>query len=342
MFERFSDEARHSVVAAQVEARLLQHGYIGTEHLLLGLIGEDRGLAATALARWGVTLAGARQAVATVVGAGFEADPDSHIPFTPGAKRALEMSLREAFDLGDRGIRTEHLLLGVVRYRDVADEVLVELGVDPADVRAAVLAARAGGPTTEHVPRLIGPTMPRYPQQRCSFCGRDLADVGRYVRGGADICEGCVAAATAALAAAEERGTDDPRTWLPPRVSGSGPADVAAAVAGIEAAVGVVRSTDVPRDGREAALEEPGDAAWVEAVHERWLGRAPDGRMIVQRLHFVDAHSAHLAVVLFTGLASGPVAQGHALRRDGRWVVGHDLVIALARTAGVRVPPADA
>jgi hypothetical protein len=111
----------------------------------------------------------------------------------------------------------------------------------------------------------------------------------------------------------------------------------------IVAAIGVVRETDVALEDREVVLEEPGDALVVQAVHGRWLGRGPHGRMVVARLHFLDADTAHATVVLFTGLPTGPMAEGHMRRRGASWVVGHDLVASLARTAGVRVdPPAGA
>jgi hypothetical protein len=86
-------------------------------------------------------------------------------------------------------------------------------------------------------------------------------------------------------------------------------------------------------------LEDPGDAGFVQAVHGRWLGRGPHGRMVVARLHFLDADTAHATVVLFTGLATGPIVEGHVRRRDEAWLVGHDLVGSLARSAGVRVDP---
>src|SRR5262249_12916860 len=154
-----------------------------------------------------------------------------------------------------------------LRGRDVAGDVLVALGIDPADVRAAVLTVRAGGTSDEHAHWARRPQLPRRPFLRCSFCGRDLAEVGRYVRGGADICESCVAAAASALAGAERAGVQDRVTWLPPAVSGAGPADIAGAVAAIAAAFGVLRETKAPAVVREAVLEEPGDAVWVQAVH---------------------------------------------------------------------------
>src|SRR5215469_8869541 len=114
MFERFTNRARHVVVLAQDEAKLLNHNYIGTEHILLGLLGEPEGYADRALSRFGVSLDGTRQAVEAIIGRGKET-PSGHIPFTPRAKKTLELALREALQLRHDYIGTEHILLGVIR-----------------------------------------------------------------------------------------------------------------------------------------------------------------------------------------------------------------------------------
>jgi ATP-dependent Clp protease ATP-binding subunit ClpA len=135
VFERFTDEARRVVVLSQEESRLLDHDHIGTHHLLLGLIHEGDGAAAQALAALGVTLDGARGQVERIVGRGSSGPVSGHIPFTPGAKKALELSLREALQLGHNYIGTEHVLLGLLRTDDpVVGEVLVGLGTDGAAV----------------------------------------------------------------------------------------------------------------------------------------------------------------------------------------------------------------
>ena len=140
MFERFTDQARRVVVLAQEEARLLNHDYIGTEHLLLGVIREGDGLAAQALTELGVSLAAVREQVLTIIGHG-ERTPTGHIPFTPRAKKVLELSLREALQLGTDYIGTEHLLLGLIREgQGVAAQVLLKLGKPLDEVREAVLA----------------------------------------------------------------------------------------------------------------------------------------------------------------------------------------------------------
>lgn len=138
MFERFTDRARATVVHSQEEARLLHHNYIGTEHLLLGLIREGEGVAARALEELGVSLEGVREQVEQIIGQGEQA-PAGHIPFTPRAKKVLELSLREALQLKHNYIGTEHILLGLIREGEgVAAQVLIRLGADLDRVRRQV------------------------------------------------------------------------------------------------------------------------------------------------------------------------------------------------------------
>ncbi|TVT17197.1 ATP-dependent Clp protease ATP-binding subunit, partial [Amycolatopsis rhizosphaerae] len=143
-FERFTDRARRVVVLAQEEARMLNHNYIGTEHILLGLIHEGEGVAAKALESLGIALEGVRQQVEEIIGQGQQA-PSGHIPFTPRAKKVLELSLREALQLGHNYIGTEHILLGLIREGEgVAAQVLVKLGADLNRVRQQVLQLLSG------------------------------------------------------------------------------------------------------------------------------------------------------------------------------------------------------
>ena len=162
MFERFTDRARRVVVLAQEEARMLNHNYIGTEHILLGLIHEGEGVAAKALESLGISLEAVRQQVEEIIGQGQQA-PSGHIPFTPRAKKVLELSLREALQLGHNYIGTEHILLGLIREGEgVAAQVLVKLGADLNRVRQQVIQllsgyqgkepATAGGPQGESAP----------------------------------------------------------------------------------------------------------------------------------------------------------------------------------------------
>ena len=145
MFERFTERARQVVVLAQDESRSLRHNYIGTEHLLLGLLREEEGLAARVLEGLGVMLEEARAHVAAIVGQGDEVVATGQIPFTPRAKKVLELSLQEALALGHNHIGTEHILLGLAREsRGVAMRVLLELGADAEMIRKEVLRVLAG------------------------------------------------------------------------------------------------------------------------------------------------------------------------------------------------------
>jgi ATP-dependent Clp protease ATP-binding subunit ClpC len=144
LFERFTDRARRVVVLAQEEARLLNHNYIGTEHILLGLIHEGEGVAAKALESLGISLEAVRQQVEEIIGQGGSS-PSGHIPFTPRAKKVLELSLREALQLGHNYIGTEHILLGLIREGEgVAAQVLVKLGADLSRVRQQVIQLLSG------------------------------------------------------------------------------------------------------------------------------------------------------------------------------------------------------
>jgi ATP-dependent Clp protease ATP-binding subunit ClpC len=156
MFERFTDRARRVVVLAQEEARLLNHSYIGTEHILLGLIHEGEGVAAKALESLSISLEAVRSQVEEIIGQGGSS-PSGHIPFTPRAKKVLELSLREALQLGHNYIGTEHILLGLIREGEgVAAQVLVKLGADLSRVRQQViqlLSGYQGGSSSGSAPR---------------------------------------------------------------------------------------------------------------------------------------------------------------------------------------------
>jgi ATP-dependent Clp protease ATP-binding subunit ClpC len=135
VFERFTNKARDAVTFAQHEARDLKHNYLGTEHLLLGLLREEEGVAARALREFGITIDQVRDQVVQIVGHGAEPTP-GQIPFTPRAKKVLELALREAKSLGHNFIGTEHILLGVVRENEgVASQILLDFGVDAEKVR---------------------------------------------------------------------------------------------------------------------------------------------------------------------------------------------------------------
>jgi ATP-dependent Clp protease ATP-binding subunit ClpC len=152
LFERFTDRARRVVVLAQEEARLLNHNYIGTEHILLGLLNEGEGIAAKALESLGISLSAVREQVVEIIGQGQQA-PTGHIPFTPRAKKVLELSLREALQLGHNYIGTEHILLGLIREGEgVAAQVLQKLGAELQKVRQTVIQLLSGSGSSEEAP----------------------------------------------------------------------------------------------------------------------------------------------------------------------------------------------
>ncbi|MFQ5523998.1 MAG: ATP-dependent Clp protease ATP-binding subunit [Acidimicrobiia bacterium] len=157
MFERFTDRARRVVVLAQEEARYLNHNYIGTEHILLGLLNEGEGIAAQALESMGIDLNSVRDEVVKIIGQGQQS-PSGHIPFTPRAKKVLELSLREALQLGHNYIGTEHILLGLIREGEgVAAQVLQQLGAELQKVRQTVIQLLSGpGSAEEQQPKPAG------------------------------------------------------------------------------------------------------------------------------------------------------------------------------------------
>ena len=197
------------LVLAQEEARLLGHGFIGTEHILLGLIQEGDGVAAEALAQLGIELEDVRDRVEETIGPSLHA-PTGSPPFTPRAKKVLELSLREALQLGHNYIGTEHMLLGVVREGEgVGAQVLVSLGVDLVRVRQQVVTLLSGYHEEEPaegrlrlrrrfvVPRGISAV-------ECSFCGRRPPETGRMVAGSdAQICEHCLTSLGVRMSAGE-------------------------------------------------------------------------------------------------------------------------------------------
>jgi hypothetical protein len=164
MFERFTDRARRVVVLAQEEARHLDHNYIGTEHILLGLIHEGEGVAARALTELDISLEAVRTKVQEMIGHGDEA-PTGHIPFTPRAKKVLELSLREALALSHNYIGTEHILLGLIREGEgVAAQVLIELGGSLDRVRQQVIQILADASQLQA--EQVGGTQSRISQQQ--------------------------------------------------------------------------------------------------------------------------------------------------------------------------------
>lgn len=216
VFERFSDQGRHVLVLAQVEARLLAHSYVGPEHILLGIIHDGENVAAAALGELGVTLEAARTKVEETVGPSSDRGVSEYPVFSSLAKNVLESSLREAQQLGHDYIGPEHMLLSLVHDSEsVSAEVLVSLGAGLADVGQQVMALlpRSSDSPPASVTGMVpvGPwahdafAVPRSGvdagwRGACSFCGRDLREVPRYVvMGAAVICQDCVTTAATTL-----------------------------------------------------------------------------------------------------------------------------------------------
>ena len=174
MFERFTDRARRVVVVAQEESRSLGHDYIGTEHILLGILGAGESVAVQALASLGISLEAARQQVEEIAGRGSRQVP-GHIPFTPRAKKVLELSLREAIQLGHNYIGTEHILLGLIREgKGVAAQVLTRLGADLDQTRQQVIQLLRGPQAAETVAQYSRRSAARRPGR----AGRDPGPAG--------------------------------------------------------------------------------------------------------------------------------------------------------------------
>ncbi len=206
VFERFTDRGRRVLVLAQEEASLLNHAFIGTEHILLGLIHEGDGVAARALADLAISLESVRERVEETIGLSGT-PPTGSPPFTPRAKKVLELSLREALQLGHNYIGTEHILLGLVREgQGVACQVLVSLGADLVRVRQQVIQLLSGHEGTETVGERRRDMTRSFREVltlsgseqstlvKCSFCGRQPPESGKLVSGrDAYICEHCLA-----------------------------------------------------------------------------------------------------------------------------------------------------
>jgi len=351
MFERFTDRARRVVVFAQEEARLLDHNYIGTEHLLLGMIHEGEGVAAAALESLGVRLEAVRAEVEEIIGRGG-LPVSGHIPFTPRAKKVLELSLRESMQLGHNYIGTEHILLGLIREGEgVAAQVLVKLGADLATTRSRVLALLSGEEVPQDPPRpptawrstaaarlVWGGTGPvlSSTEARCLLCGRPEDKVDYLVGArGVMICDRCIQQAQVAVNAARSENREDKHIRIRPEETP--PQDRSTAEEEIRKAFETLILSDSLED-RLAALED-GEAlrATAEEVNRRAPGRVvADVEVMVVR--FVDEDEAQVNFVLYFGQTPMP-RSGFAVRVEGKWKVSRDTWCELVRPLGVPCPP---
>jgi hypothetical protein len=373
VFERFTDRARRVVVLAQEESRLLNHNYIGTEHILLGLIHEGEGVAAHVLTGIGIELVDVRSEVEQIIGHGGQA-PSGHIPFTPRAKKVLELSLREALQLGHNYIGTEHILLGLIREGEgVAAQVLTKLGADLSRVRAAVIQELTGH-KGEFAEYHVAPRPPREQIRpvRCGFCNVPSPACGTLYTGfsGALICESCIAAATPPVPSesAEPQqirrwrsrlqgmveaqfGVGKPQAEYPEPLQimaarhepiGPPPDDEEAARQAIEYAFS--DPMEVAADGTLVNVED-GVALkqYVDQVMARAGSFIHDRMNVVELVKFIDA--ARAVVYTRAELRDGTPApailhqEGWAVLIDGRWKVSRETIRERWGQAGVTIPP---
>jgi hypothetical protein len=358
VFERFTDQARRVIVLAQEESRLLGHNYIGTEHILLGLIHEGEGVAAQTLASLGISLVDVRTEVEEIIGRG-SAPAAGHIPFTPRAKKVLELSLREALQLGHNYIGSEHILLGLIREGDgVAAQVLVRLGAELLVVRqhvVRILSVGAAEPVSEEHPfpgawrasggwegvSLRSSAMVRRSAPLCSFCRRDLSELEHYATGNdatgmpAAICGECIVAAHRALGAAP----DEQRILvLPPRVVGTPPPDDSAAADKIAAAFRAVFGGS----GSEAAADlEHGDELMGRL--SRTLRRYPQmhiGDVRIIEVRFITPDLPEVRFNLFLDeVGTGYPNVGTAVRSGDRWLVSAHTILGVLGGLGIELLP---
>jgi Clp amino terminal domain, pathogenicity island component/ClpX C4-type zinc finger len=341
VFERFTDHARRVVVLAQEEARLGNRDYIGTEHLLLGLLHDGDGIGAQALEQCGVSLAAAREQVAGISGH-CAAPPGGHIPFTPGAKKALEVSLREALQLGHNHIGSEHILLGLLRDGEGgAVQVLGNLGADRGHLREVVivlLSKRVAAEAPEVPSRAtLVYRSDRTGGTRCSFCGRDFYEVARAITNdaGVMICSDCVRLAARTIEAAGEPTAPLRPLSMPPRQFGAPvePSDAAAVVALFER----WSTTDIADDLLPFVEDGPRLAAAQAELRRRWEGNAPQVTFTVLAIRFLDDDTA--AVRFHLSALPSQTFDGRVVRVDGNWKIGRTTWCDIARLGGVHIPP---
>jgi hypothetical protein len=342
-FERFTDRARRVLVLAQEEARLLNHSFIGTEHLLLGIIRVDDGVAARALEALGISLEAARAKVEETIGV-VGPTPFGSPPFTPRAKKVLELALREALQLGHADIGTEHMLLGLVREGEgVAAQVLISLGADLGRVRQQVIWFMSGqgaepDVSTEPASRdeLRARPATLRPEPWCSLCGRELWEFNHFVSGGSGaICSECIEGAHEALGQADPSRQE---VFLPPRVFGNPPDEQA--VEAIASLLGIAFSWGASIEEISEAIEGFDELhPFLVLVGERF--RIPVVGTALERIRFVDdSHAAVQFRLIFSGGGSVP-RQGHVHHHENRWRVDRQSVAAMLVAGGIRIPPID-
>ena len=328
MFARFTDRARHVVVLAQEAARLLNHNYIGTEHILLGLIHESDGVAAKALESLDISLSRARAQVEEIIGNGGSA-PVGHIPFTPRAKKVLELALREALQLGHNYIGTEHILLGVIREGEgVAAQVLEALGADLPRVRQQVIRVLSGFRESE--PRR---TRRMSPTPRCVFCRRRLDRLDRVLAArNTIVCGECVRDAAAQLDEQDALGAAPKLARFRRRVV-EVTEEPTARDAIHRAFDAVVGPESLPVDEALWAVEGGRELAAVVSQMRVQAERTPFVVVDVtlERIEFLDDEDADVTLAFwFAGSSAPMMVPARAVLRAGTWQVSRETMEQLA------------
>jgi hypothetical protein len=369
VFERFTDRARRVLVLAQEEARLLNHNFIGTEHLLLGLVQEGDGVAARVIAGFGISLDDVRAKVHEAVGPSTAVLVGS-APFTPRAKKVLELALREALQLGHNYIGTEHILLGLVREGEgVGAQVLSSLGIDLVRVRHEVTRLLAGSQLTDGPMGTVGlqpvTGLHRGELVECSFCGRRPPESGQLVagRGGAYVCEHCVGELKERLAAdsgkadsekadsekadsekADSEKADSEKTVESgPRsvvITGRLPVDEEAARMAVSSAFD--HALVLSEDRRTVPGVEGGEllGPCLKEAQERHAAlRHSHGTVTVDHVQFLDEEHASVMVALALEGVPSTRVRGEALLVDSVWKVSRATFCQLMQLAGVACPP---
>jgi hypothetical protein len=363
VFERFTDRARRVVVLAQEEARLLNHNYIGTEHILLGLIHEEEGVAARVLESVDVSLLDVRAQVEEIVGHGGQS-PSGHIPFTPRAKTVLEMSLREAMQLGHNYIGTEHILLGLVREGEgVAAQVLAKFGIDLSRLRQAVIQQLSGGASSgEHIPAPgevgLEPTITftgtftgdEIRPATCAFCGVPSPRCGTLLTGqtGALICERCIRVASRSLRQSmvvrQPLRVEVPVPVLAERITPTGPPPDDEELARQQIEYAFWNVTERTKDGTGLVNVERGEnlGAAADQVAQRALAFGPTERTL-ELIKFVSPTEAVFwSTVTRNGHPIMPTfvhREGRAVLIDGTWKMSRAGMCEIFAMAGVQCPP---
>jgi hypothetical protein len=354
VFERFTDGARRVLVLAQEEARLLNHAFIGTEHILLGLIRDNQGITAEVFKELDISLEATRRGVEDTVGAsisdlGYVGCP----PFTPRAKKVLEYSLRESLQLGHNYIGPEHMLLGIVREgHGVAVHVLMSLGADIGRVRQAVIERLGASPISPTASSEVAIAAPEEATEEqvgslvsCSFCGRMPPDTGRLVSGAdAFICEQCLDFWSRQVRQGQPR-RQVARTimhYSEVKMTGPPPDDQDAARAAIERAF--AEHGTQSEDGRSLPFVEGGHnlGPTVRAAAERHPGVSEGSTVTISidQVSFVDAtHAAVWFSVSVDNVSRLRNHRGDAVVVDGEWKMARSTFCGLMAMAGVQCPP---